>query len=90
MRKIFGLTAAMAIAAIASVATASETTGTVEEIDLPQGTILVEDQLFAVSDTNTVGATIEDLKEGDQVRVFFADSDSGDPINAMQVDKLEQ
>lgn len=99
MRRIMGLTAAAAIAAMASAASAGEWTGTVKEVDETAGVIVVTDaaapdqeQAFAVSDTNTVGATLEDLKEGDKVTIFYADSDteSGDPINAMQIDMAQE
>jgi hypothetical protein len=86
IRKVTGPATVAAVAAIAAVASAGELTGTLEEIDLTQGTITVEGQLFAVSDTNTAGATIEDLKERDEMQVSFADSDSGEPIEPMQVD----
>ena len=98
MRRIIGLTAAAAILGMASAASAGEWTGTIKEIDETSRNIVVTDaaapdqeQVFAVSETNTVGATIDDLKEGDQVKIFYADSDteSGQPINAMQIDKVE-
>ena len=99
MRRIMGLTAAAAIVGMASAASAGELTGTVKEIDEVAGNIVVTDaaapdqeQIFAVSEMNTVGATLDDLKEGDQVTIFYADSDteSGMPINAMQIDKVEE
>jgi hypothetical protein len=99
MRRIMGLTAAGAIAAIASVASAGEWTGTIKEIDETAGSMIVTDaaapdqqEVFAVSDTNTVGATLQDLEEGDKVKIFYSDAetDSGDPINAMQIEKVEE
>lgn len=97
MRRIIGLTAAAAILGMASVASAAELTGTIKEIDEVAGNIVVTDaaapdreQIFAVSDVSTAGATLDDLKEGDQVTVFFSDSGSGEPINAMQIDKVEE
>ena len=98
MRRLVGWTAAAAILGMASAASAGEWTGTIKEIDETSRNIVVTDaaapdqeQVFAVSETNTVGATIDDLKEGDQVKIFYADSDteSGQPINAMQIDKVE-
>jgi hypothetical protein len=90
-----GLTAAAAIVGMASAASADEMTGTVKEIEniiVTDAAAPDQEKTFAVSDTNTVGATLDDLKEGDQVTIFYADSDSesGMPINAMQIDKVEE
>ena len=99
MRRIFGAVTAVGLALAASAASAAEWTGTVEQIDQTAGNIVVssstrpdQQMIFAVSDTNTVGATIEDLQEGDQVRVFYAESgtDSGMPVNAMQIDQVAE
>ena len=97
MRKIMGLTAAAAIVGLASVAMADEWTGTIKDIDETSGNIVVtnaaapdQEQAFAVSDENTVGATLQDLKEGDKVTIFYADDDTGDPINAMEINKVEE
>lgn len=99
MRKILGSFAATALVIGAGAASAGEWTGTVEKIDPVGGNITVsnevrpeQDMIFAVSDTNTVGATINDLQEGDQVTVFFAGSDteSGMPVNAMQIDVVAE
>ena len=97
MRRIMGLTAAAAIVGMASAVSADELTGTIKEIDETTGNIVVTDaaapdreQIFAVSDVSTAGATLDDLKEGDKVTVFFAESGSGGPVNAMQIDKVEE
>jgi len=98
MRKFLGAATAVALALAAGAASAANWTGTIEEIDEISRNIIVSnsarpDQImtFAVSDTNTVGATIEDLREGDTVNVFYAESgtDSGMPVNAMQIDQIE-
>ncbi|MGH6899283.1 MAG: hypothetical protein ACREJ5_22490 [Geminicoccaceae bacterium] len=97
MRKVYGAATAVALALAAGAASAAEWTGTIEQIDEVSRNIIVSnsvrpDQImtFAVSDTNTVGATIEDLREGDTVRVFYAESgtESGIPVNAMQIDQV--
>lgn len=97
MRKVLGAATAVALALAAGAASAANWTGTIEEIDETSRNITVSnsarpDQImvFAVSDTNTVGATIEDLREGDTVNVFYAesDTDSGMPVNAMQIDRV--
>ena len=97
MRRIIGLTAAAAIGVMASAASADEWTGTIKEINETAGSIVVtnaeapdREEVGAVSDTNTVGATLADLKEGYKVTIFYADDDTGDPNNAMQIDKVEE
>ena len=99
MRKILASTAGMALALAAGAATAAQWTGTIEQINEVQRTIVVSDEarpdqqlVFAVSDTNTVGATIQDLREGDQVNIFYATpgapSTTGEPINAMRISEV--
>ena len=97
MRKILARLTAVALALAAGAASAAEWTGTITEIDEVANRIVVSDearpdqeQVFAVSDTNTVGATIQDLQEGDQVSIFYATvgAPTGDPINAMRISKV--
>jgi hypothetical protein len=87
-----GWTAAAATAGAAWIAQDTEVTGTLAKVDLPHGTILVDDQLFRVSETRVVGAAFEELKEGDRVRVLYAEGGtaSRDPIDAVQIDRIEQ
>ena len=99
MRKLLVPVGATILALSAGTASAAEWTGTIQEIDPVARNIVVSDearpdqqQIFAVSDTNTVGATIDDLQEGDQVSIFYATpgapGTTGDPINAMRITKV--
>ena len=97
MRKILAPLTAVALALAAGAASAAEWTGTITEIDEVANRIVVsnearpdQEQEFAVSDTNTVGATTQDLQEGDQVSIFYATpgAPTGDPINAMRITKV--
>lgn len=99
MRKLLVPIASVALALAAGAASAADWTGTIEEIDPVANTILVSNEtrpdqelLFAVSDTNTVGASIDDLQEGDQVSIFYATpgapGTTGEPVNAMRVTKV--
>ena len=97
IRKMLAPMTAVGLALTAGTASADEWTGTITEIDETAGNIVVtsetapdQEEVFTVSDTNTVGATLADLKEGDKVTVFYADDDTGDPMNAMQIDKVEE
>ena len=99
MRRILAPMTAVALALAAGVASAAEWTGTITEIDEVSRNIVVRnearpelEQVFAVSETNTVGATIDDLQQGEKVSIFPADdaTESGQPINAMQIDKVAE
>ena len=90
MYRMLGMAAAAVFALGTSMAQAEEVTGAVENIDLTRNTFEVEDKVFTASPVNTVGPTLEELKEGDQVTVFFEDAGSGQPINATTITKEEE
>ena len=90
MYRMLGMAAAAVLTLGTSLAQAEEVTGAVENIDLTRNTFEVEDKVFTASPVNTVGPTLEELKEGDQVTVFFEDAGSGQPINAMTITKEEE
>jgi Cu/Ag efflux protein CusF len=99
MRKILAPMTAVALALAAGAASAAEWTGTITEIDEVAGRIVVSDEtrpdqqrVFAVSDENTVGPAMEELREGDKVSIFFADdqSESGQPVNAMTIERVAE
>lgn len=99
MRKMLAPATAVALALAAGAASADEVTGTITEIDATARNIMVTDEtrpeeqrVFAVSDTNTVGPTIDELREGDRVTIFFADTDvqSGMPINALTIERVSE
>ena len=89
MNRLLPLAAAAALALGASLAHADEVKGMIENIDLTQNTFMVGEKLFTASPENTVGPKLEELKEGDEVTVFFEDpGESGEgPINAMTISK---
>ena len=90
MYRMLGIAAAAVFALGTSMAQAEEVTGAVENIDLTRNTFTVGDKVFTASPMNTVGPTLEELKEGDQVTVFFEDAGSGQPINATTITKEEE
>jgi hypothetical protein len=92
MRRLLGVAAAAALVLSVSAASADDVTGTISNIDLTRATFMVEGKTYVASPTNTVGTKLEDLQEGDKVRVSVttADSTSGkQPINAMGLHKVE-
>ena len=90
MYRMLGMAAAAVFALGTSMAQAEEVTGAVENIDLTRNTFEVEDKVFTATPVNTVGPTLEELKEGDQVTVFYEDAGSGQPINATTITKEEE
>jgi hypothetical protein len=92
MRRLLGVAAAAAIAFAVSAASAEEITGTVSNIDLTRATFMVDGRTFTASPTNTVGTKIEDLQEGDTVKLEVATQDLNtgkQPFNVMALEKVE-
>jgi len=92
MRRMLGLAAAAAMAFAVSTASAEEITGTVSNIDLTRATFVVDGKTYTASPTNTVGTKIDELQDGDTVKleVSTQDAQSGiQPINVMVLEKVE-
>jgi hypothetical protein len=89
MRKLLALGGAAAVGFWAIGASADETTGTISKIDLIRNTFIVDGIYFAASPSNTVGAKLSRLKEGDRVTVEYAGdwADQRGPVNAMILKK---
>ena len=67
-----------------------ELVGTISNIDLTRNTFVVEGKTFTASPSNTVGAKLSDLVDGDKVRVDASNIETGkQPINAMSLQKVE-
>jgi hypothetical protein len=90
MRRLLAIGGAAALALSAMAASADEVTGTITNIDLTANTFELEGKTFTASPTNTVGAKLSELKEGDQVTVEATDVETGqEPINVMRLEKTE-
>ena len=92
MRRMLGLAAAAAMALSVSAASADEITGTVSNIDLTRATFVVDGRTFTADPNNTVGTKIEDLQEGDSVKLEVATQDLNtgkQPYNVMVLEKVE-
>jgi hypothetical protein len=90
MQKILGIVAASALALMVHGASAAEVSGTISNINLTANTFMVDGKTYTASPTNTVGAKLGDLMEGDKVRVEFSSEDANSgksPINAMALEK---
>ena len=93
MRKMLGLAAGMAIAFAASIASAQNAQGTIEEIDPVAKTIIVDGEVYQMPDSTTAGTPLEELKVGDKVDIMFSQEegeDEGAPQRAMMVEKIEE
>ena len=97
MRKILAPATAIVLALAAGAASADQWTGTITKIDPAGSRVTVSDEtrpdqerVFAVSDENTVGPNLDERQEGDKVSIFFADDQSGQPINAMTIEKVDE
>ena len=90
MRAMLGMAIGAVLALTAGVAVADEVTGTISNIDLTRSTFTVEGKTFTASPNNTVGVKLEELKDGDTVRVDATNIETGkQPINAMSLQKVE-
>ncbi len=81
---------AAALALMAHVAAADQVKGKISKINLTDNTFEVGGQPFAASPTNTVGAKLSELKNGDTVQVSYAHTNltGNQSINAMSLTKL--
>jgi hypothetical protein len=67
-----------------------KTAGTIKDIDLERNTFQIKGKTFSASPTNTVGAKLSDLKEGDKITVQATDLvTEKQPINVMILEKAE-
>jgi hypothetical protein len=90
MRKLLAIGGAVALGLSAMAASADELVGTISNIDLTRNTFMVEGKTFTASPSNTVGAKLSDLMEGDKVRIDASNIETGkQPINVMSLQKVE-
>jgi hypothetical protein len=90
MRKLLAVGGAVALGLSAMAASADELVGTISNINLTRNTFMLEGKTFTASPSNTVGAKLSELVEGDKVRVDAVDIETGkQPINAMSIQKVE-
>jgi uncharacterized protein (DUF2147 family) len=91
MHKSIGSAMAAAMLLAAGVAYADNLEGTIEELDRDTNTMIVDGEVFNVSEVMTAGKTLDDLKEGDKVNVFYKEKQNEDnQHHALQVDKIEE
>jgi hypothetical protein len=85
MRKLLTVGAAAAVGLWAAAASADQVTGTISKIDLVRNTFVVDGIYFTAAPSNTVGARLSRLKDGDRVTVAYAGdwADQRGPVNAM-------
>jgi hypothetical protein len=90
MRRLLAIGGAVALGLSAMAASAEQLTGTISQIDLTRNTFVLEGKTFTASPSNTVGAKLSDLTDGDKVTVEAATIEAAkEPINAMSIKKAE-
>jgi hypothetical protein len=92
MRRMLGVAAAAALAFSVSAASAADMTGTISNIDLTRNTFMMDGKTYTASPTNTVGAKLSDLQNGDKVKIGVATQDLNtgkQPFNVMTLEKVE-
>lgn len=88
MRRVLGLaTAAAALAVMASAVAADEISGAVEGLDKTAHTFVVGGKPFALSEGASGDVTIDDLKDGDQVKIEYVQNQGSEPNNVMKIEK---
>jgi Cu/Ag efflux protein CusF len=86
-----GLALGTALGLAASAALAEKLQGTIQKIDRNAKTMVVEGEVFDVTEEMTAGATLDDLKEGDKVDVFYTEKkNEDDQHTAMEITKISQ
>lgn len=90
MKRMPAMAAASVLALMAGSASAAQMSGTISQVDRTTATFTIEDTVFTVSPTNTVGPGITELREGDEVEVFYAlsETQTEQPYNAMTITKV--
>ena len=90
MRTMLGMVTATVLALMAGGAVADEVMGTISNIDLTRKTFTVEGKTFTAIAEQYRGVKLEELKDGDTVRVDATNIETGkQPINAMSLQKVE-
>jgi hypothetical protein len=74
---MLGAVTGAALALAAGVALADEATGTVQSIDQMTKMFTVGDKTFQWSSENSMGVKLEELQEGDQVKIMFQPNQDG-------------
>ena len=89
MQRLLGLAAATALILSATLAHADSITGYVKNLDTAHNSFTVGDEVFNAAPNNTVGVSVDDLKEGDKVTVTYSKSTSGIGSNARSITMVE-
>jgi hypothetical protein len=89
MQRLLGLAAATALILGATLAHADSITGYVKNLDTAHNRFMVGDEVFNAAPNNTVGAPVDELKEGDKVTVMYAKGTSGAANNARSIALVE-
>jgi hypothetical protein len=89
MQRLLGLAAGTTLILSATLAHADSITGYVKSLDAAHNSFMVGDELFNAAPNNTVGTSLDELKEGDKVTVTYAKGTSGVANNARSITLVE-
>jgi hypothetical protein len=91
MRKVLAVGGAAALALWAMAASADQLKGTISNIDLTRNTFMLEGKTFTASPSNTVGAKLTELKEGDEITINYATVGAAEkePYNVLAIQKAK-
>jgi hypothetical protein len=77
MRKLLAMVGAATLLALVQTADAGEATGKIESINTTANTFMVDGTLYQYSSSNTQGVKLNELKDGDTVRVMYEENQDG-------------
>ena len=88
MRRLVGVAAAAAVLVPAQTASADEASGEITNIDTVKNTFSVGDKTFQWSSQNSMGTKLDEVEEGDTVKVMY-DMNSDGTNTVTQLSKEE-
>lgn len=88
MRRLVGVAAAAAVLVLAQTASADEASGEITNIDTVKNTFSVGDKTFQWSSQNSMGTKLDEVEEGDAVKVMY-DMNSDGTNTVTQLTKEE-
>jgi cysteine rich repeat protein len=89
MQRLLGLAVGTALILSATLAHADSITGYVKNLDVGHNSFMIGDEVFNANPNNTVGMSVDELNEGDEVTVTYSKGTSGAGNNARSISLVE-